>query len=330
MIVFEFQAKRIIWQTRTMLMLGKTMRYLKHYCLIAFSLACLQGAARAADDFGFGGGGEVKASFSNMQNRERDRYDRALDVSASIPLFETKSGGSLVKYSVSAAYGSKEEQVPVIPRALELYDGRVSAGAVILNSKTREMYMLRLGASIAEEKDTLSDPQERLSFFGMGTHHAKPNLTYLYGLGYSYVFGRGLLFPAFGVNWKIDERQDINFILPLQARYGYIVNPAIKVSLYSAAFGNQFRFKNQGLYPGNSDVLYLHSSGVKLGVGAEYKVFTAWTLGADIATVLRRDDSISSDSQNDLAQDKTAHDYIFQAFCKYSFDSRHQHREESK
>jgi len=318
-------------QVRTDKLCNKgTMKITKYLCLLLMYLACLEAAASAADDFGFGDGGEIKASFSNMQDRERDRYNSSLDLSASIPVCETKRGDSLIKYSVSAAYGSQEEVLSIVARTLELYDGRVSAGAVITNSKSREMYMFRLGASIAEEKDTLSDPQERLSFFWMATHHAIPSLTYLYGLGYSYVFGRGLLFPAFGVNWKIDEKQELNFILPLQVRYGYKVSPLFKASLYSAAFGNQFRFKNEGLYPGNSDTLYLHTSGVKLGAGVEYKVLRDWALGTDIDMVLRRDDSISSDSNNDLAQASTAHDFLFQAFCKYSFGSWNQHKEELK
>lgn len=287
-------------------------------------LAFVSAGARAADDFGFGGGGELKAGFSAMQNgdllgRGRDRYDRTLDLSASMPVYAVKSDTSFIKYSLTASLGAQDEQLSIVPRALRLYDARVTAGAAIINDASREMYMLRVGVGIAEEQDSLPDAHERLSVFWMGTHHSRPDLTYLYGAGYSYIFGRGQLFPAFGLNWKIDEKRELNFILPIQARYSCKVSPVLKASLYSALFGNEYRFKNQGLYPGYSDTLYLHTVGFKLGTGVEYKAFPGWTLGADIATVLRRDVKISADSNDDLAQERTSGDFSFQLSCKWSF-----------
>ena len=302
------------------------MRVIKRFFIMLLSLACLSAALYAADaeDIGLGGGGEIRAAFSGLQDRGRDQYDRTLDVSASVPVYNTRSDTSIIRYSVSAALNSQEERLSIVPNTLQLYDARVTAGAVITNNISGEMNMFRAGVSAAEEKDSLFDPEERLSFIWMATHHGRPGLTYIYGAGYSYIFGRGRLFPAFGLNWKIDEKRDLNFILPLLVRYGYKVSPTLKASLYSALFGNQFRFKNQGLYPGNSDTLYLHTVGFRLGAAVEYKAFPGWTLGADIGSVIRRDASISSDSNDDLAQEKMNGEFFFQVSCKWSFGGRSQ------
>lgn len=302
------------------------MKIVKRFCLTVLSFACLSAAVYASDaeDIGFGGAGEIKAGFSGTQDRGRDQYDRLLDISASVPVRDAKSDTSFIRYSVNVALDSREEHLAIVPNTLQLYDARVSAGTVAINNKSREMCMFRVGVSIAEEKETLSDPQERLSFLWMGTYRKRPNLTYIYGAGYSYIFGRGRLFPALGFNWKIDEKRDLNFILPLRARYVYKASPLLKASLYSAVFGDQYRFKNQGLYPGQPDTLYLHTVGFKLGAGAEYKASPGWTFGADMGTVIRRDADVSAsaDSSGELAQDRMNGEFFFQASCKWSFGGR--------
>ncbi len=289
-------------------------------CLTA---VCLAAGVNAADDFGFGDSSSLKLSFSGLQNggftRARDRYNRTSDISASVPVYSTKNDTLITKYSISAAVTSQEEQLPLVPKAFLFYEARLSAGAVTVRNKTGEMNMFRLGAGVAEEQDSLSDAHPRLNFLWMASRRGRPGITYLYGLSYSYILGRGLLFPAFGFNWKIDEKQDMNFIVPILVRYNYKVSPVLKTSAYSSIFGNQFRFKNQGLYPGYSDTLYFHTVGFKLGTGAEYKLLPALTLGADIAAVLRRDIRIATDSDNDVMAEKTNGDIFFQASCRYNF-----------
>jgi hypothetical protein len=302
------------------------MKISKYFCLMTVSLVCLSSAVYAteAEDIGFGGGGEIKASFSGLQGRDGNQYDKMFGLSASVPVYNAKSGDCFARYSVSGAIDSQEERLSIVPNTLQLYDARVAAGAVITNIKSREMYMFHLGLSAAEEKDVLSDVQERVSFLGMGTYRSRPNLVYIYGAGYSYIFGRGRLFPAFGFNWKIDEKRSLNFFLPLQVRYSVKVSTVLKASLYSVLFGNQYRFKNQAMYPGQPDILYLHTVGIKLGLGAEYKAFPGWALGADIGTVLRRDADISQDGTDEIAQEKMNGEFFFQASCKWSFGGRAQ------
>jgi hypothetical protein len=78
------------------------------------------------------------------------------------------------------------------------------------------------------------------------------------------------------------------------------------------------------MYPGQPDILYLHTVGIKLGLGAEYKAFPGWALGADIGTVLRRDADISQDGTDEIAQEKMNGEFFFQASCKWSFGGRAQ------
>ena len=74
----------------------------------------------------------------------------------------------------------------------------------------------------------------------------------------------------------------------------------------------------------------MHTVGFKLGTGVEYKAFPSWTLGADIATVIRREDKITDDSNNGLAEERTSGDFSFQISCKWSFGVRNQAAQQVK
>lgn len=280
--------------------------------------------AHAADDFLSGEVPGIRIDFAgtpagDLSGSPLDYYDHGLNIAAGIPLGVMRSGNSFVNFSLSPSFGIEQAETSFLSRTFQFYDTRFSVNASMFGSN-QEMYSLRIGAGCAEERETITSPHTRLSFLGMGTYHKTPRLVYFYGLSYSYILGKGLLFPVLGLTWKISPRWDMSAVLPVLFKFGYQITPAMRTTLYTSIFGNQFHFKNDNDFPGESDSLYFHTVGGRLGAGIEYRV-SHWTVGADLGTNIRREIRIS-DSSTDLVAHQVNGGAYARVFSRWSFGGR--------
>jgi hypothetical protein len=138
-----------------------------------------------------------------------------------------------------------------------LYSGGASVASLMLG-RDGNVYLAAVGASAAEDDETLSDVDPRFFGLGLATRRlSKSGVVLAYGGSYTYVFGRGLLLPAFGVFWKINPKWSLSGVAPFLVAARYRAGESVDLRLRTGIAGNGYRFSNQGEFPGSPDTLYL-------------------------------------------------------------------------
>jgi len=147
-----------------------------------------------------------------------------LFLNTNIPLGGThlNPDGSIIGYQffASAQFASSSTEITFLSRDPDLYNGGLRFTAVMLG-KGLNMYVASVGASFAEDQETIGDMKPRFSGLGLGTHRKSEKTTFVYGGAYSYTFGRGRAVPLFGIMWKLNPSWSLSTVLPLSVRATY-------------------------------------------------------------------------------------------------------------
>src|SRR5262245_48938051 len=238
--------------------------------------------ARAEDEFEFkllrpvvsvSMTGEPDADF---QDGDGQFKQSSLTVGANVPLggVHVHSGGDLLAHQVllTALAGTGRQTIDAPPLDLtpRLYNGLL-AGSVLFGTTKGNLYYGSLGASFAEEDDAEGGPQARPYGLFLGTFRNSHGVMFTYGAAFTYVFGRGLLLPAFGVVWSPNKTWTISGFLPFSWRFSQKLNDKFKMNYLLYAAGQQYRFANDGSFPPVADsTVYESMREGHLGAEIEY------------------------------------------------------------
>jgi hypothetical protein len=132
----------------------------------------------------------------------------------------------------------------------------------------RDSFRLQLGAFVAEQVALLGSAQVHPRAVFVGTHRAGDDLRLLYGLGYTYDFGRGLPIPLLGLVWRMAPRWRLDALLPVVVRATYAASDRFSVDFGTAVAGEQFRYRvatPAGAPEGPHEIL--HIARLRLGPG---------------------------------------------------------------
>jgi hypothetical protein len=214
---------------------------------------------------------------NGITNLNDEEFGRGtLFLNTNIPLGGThlRPEGSIVGYQffASAQFASSSTDITFLSRNPDLYNGGLRFTAVMLG-KGLNMYVASIGASFAEDQDTIGDMKPRFSGLGLGTHKKSEKTTFVYGGAYTFTFGRGRVLPLFGVMWKLNSRWSLSTVLPLTVRATYHPGPNGKFHMLLTPAGDEFRFSNEDPveFSGKEDTVFLRLTGIKLGAEWEYK-----------------------------------------------------------
>jgi len=148
----------------------------------------------------------------------------------------------------------------------------------LLATRKGNLFLLMLGASIAEEEDTIDDPDPLFSGLGLFVDRRTEKLAFLYGVAASYPYRLEFVTPVLGVRWQYHPRWSLFAAAPFLARTTYSGSEKTKLHFLVAFAGDQPRFTNQGVLVPEPDVLFLKTKQLRLGVKFDYHLSRKTTL----------------------------------------------------
>jgi len=212
----------------------------------------------------FTGIGTTKADFSD-EDIDGDFRSANLSVLANIPLgpahLDTEGGviGWQPMLLIGAGATDQTFELPGVDREPRLYNGSVNGSLLLISSKPN-IHFISIGASFAEEEETVSDPDIRGSAIYFGTYRKSDAWTFIYGGAYSFVYGRGLLLPAFGIIWTPNRNWTLSGVFPFGWRLSQKLGETTFLNYVVWVSGQRYGFENDGTFavPGEfrSDKVY--------------------------------------------------------------------------
>jgi len=248
--------------------------------LLLAVLAAAVGAARADDEFDFrlirpvvtlSAWGTPPVA---LQENGGDFSSSTITLGANIPLGPTRihPGGTLLghQFLLGATASTTSQTIDALDTNPRLYAGGITVSALFASSGGN-LYLGSLGASFAEDQDTIDDLDTRLFALGLGSWRKNDELMFIYGAALTYVYARQLILPAFGVVWHPNPTWTLTGTLPFYIRLSQKFRPALQMNYLLYATGQRYRFANNGLFPGQDAVVYERVGENHLGAEIEYR-----------------------------------------------------------
>ncbi len=160
--------------------------------------------------------------------------------------------------------------LPVVADDDRFYRLGLSLGAFHLAS-ARRLYWVELGAFVAEQSRLLGEATPRVFALGLGTAPLTESATLIYGLGYTFDFGRGLPLPFLGLAWRWSPAWRFDLLVPVLARVTWRATDALSVMLGSAVAGDIFRYRGADA-AGNQETRLLRIARLRTGLGGRYSL----------------------------------------------------------
>src|SRR6267142_468188 len=219
-------------------------------CVVA-AAAMTASPARADDEFEFkllrptvsvSALAEPNADFKDADGQFRANN---FTLGTNIPLggVHIHTKGDLVAHQILltalAGTGSQTIDSPALELTPRLYTGLL-AGSVLFGTRKGNLYYGSLGASFAEEDDAEGGPQARPYGLFLGSFRNSHGVMFTYGAAFTYLFGRGLLLPAFGVVWSPNPTWTISGFLPFSWRFTQKLSDKFRMNYLLNAAGQQY------------------------------------------------------------------------------------------
>ncbi len=217
--------------------------------------------------------------------------------SASVVVFGRDSEPTDSKVSFKAAYDN------LMINSIRSDLSKTSISRVRLSLTDRfvhnsELYSFTLSGDDTGETlgSTTSTILPTASFLATWTFENKAKL--LYGTAYSYVFGRGILFPIIGVSWKSSGDWRFLTIVPV----AFIVEKNFKDNFSFDAFvkaaGFSSKMSTDSVLTGPSDSATIRQRGADLGAGLGYRFNEDFKLSGQLGISVARSIEITSSTSN--------------------------------
>ena len=216
--------------------------------------------------------------------------DRRLGLHAAFSLYSYLSrGADGVSGLQVMAQLDLHAAMPELPAAgddLRWLGGRLGFSALYLN-RAQETFYLWVGASIAEDSDSLDPPQVRPEVLGFGSYRLNDTWALLYGGASTYRFGAETALPLLGVSVVPVSWLRIILLAPLVAGVELQVRDDLELSLFAAAAGGQQRITNQ-TFPEEPRILRLNIVQGRYGATVRYRPLDGLELSATVGLLAPR------------------------------------------
>jgi hypothetical protein len=230
---------------------------------------------------------------------------------ANIPLgsVHVRTGSKILasQWMLTMGGGATDQTLDVVPRQPRLYNGLLNVSYLFASHKPN-LHYISIGGSFAEDQDTVSSNLDtRLSALYLGTYHKSQTMNFIYGGAYSFVYGRGLLLPAFGLLWIPNQTWSLTGAVPFYWRLTQKFNHAFALNYLLYASGQRYGFKNDNDFAGVTDTkVYERTTEQRLAAEAEYHPANGFTLlfQAGVAVARRLGFSSLGSSSLDLLDEQ--------------------------
>jgi Domain of unknown function (DUF6268) len=243
-------------------------------------------------------------------------------LNANIPLGPTHihPGGKVLghQFLLGAMGSTTSQNIDPLPSDPRLYSGALIFSTVIAGSKGN-LYLGSVGASFAEDEDTIHDLDTRLFALGLGSWRTSKEFMFIYGGALTYIYGRQALLPAFGLAWTPNPTWSLTGLVPFYWRLSQKLTPTLRMNYLLYVVGQRYRFANDAVFAGQDPVVYERQHESHIGAEIEYKATTDLSLAAQAGIAGRRHLSFSDLDENDFVDDMIDPAPYFKATLRYAF-----------
>jgi hypothetical protein len=247
--------------------------------LVVAILAAATGAAHAQDEFDFRLIRPVvtlsawTTPDAELQENGTEFGSSTFLFGANIPLGSTKihPDGKVLghQFLLGLTASATDQEIEALPRDPRLYFGGLTLSAVVAGQKN--LYLWSIGGSFAEDEDTIDDLDTRLFALGLGTYRTSPEFMFIYGAALTYIYGRELLLPAFGIAWTPNETWTVMGAVPFYWRVSQNLGEKWRMNYLLYVAGQRYRFANDGVFPGQNAIVYERQRQRFLGAEIEWR-----------------------------------------------------------
>ncbi len=247
---------------------------------------------------------QIVAGFSDVSARVfRDidgTYDAsALTLEATVPVIgessRSEQSGSYLLLARSR-FSAVTPQISFLSYSRTLWISTVGLTGGIRTS-SGHLYLLSLNGGAAEDERVIGNPRLRPTGSLLGKYQLENTFAFIYGLSYSYVFGRGLLLPMLGAHCTVAQNLAMHVILPYSFELEYNELQDLRFELVARANGDQIHVKNDNGFLPQSPVVYLKNSQVEVALNVSIELGQRWWLCGEAG--ISRDRRFAVGTQND-------------------------------
>jgi polyhydroxybutyrate depolymerase len=159
--------------------------------------------------------------------------------------------------------------LPAVSAGDRFYRLGVSLGGFYLTPQ-RNLFWIQAGLFVAEQSQLLDDPRWHVYGVGLGTARVAATARLVYGLGYTFDFGRGLPLPFLGVDWRCAPAWRLDVLLPVLARLTWRATTAWSLTLGTTVAGDIFRYRASDALGTGQEIRDLRIARLRAGGGARY------------------------------------------------------------
>jgi len=218
-------------------------------------------------------------------------------ISAVIPVSRSlrmgDGGPSLQQFSLTASLRRNNTEVPTLTLERTVTTAALGASWVYL-SGSKQLYTISGSVGIAEDKLIGASPELRFRLTALGSHRFSEAAMLLYGANYSAVFGRDLLLPILGMNFKMSSDWSGTVILPFSMSVRYAATKDIILKAGLSAMGERVRVKNHTDYADEPSVLQLRTTGAKASLTFIGKISNDFRMDVEAGALAHRNLELTS------------------------------------
>lgn len=182
--------------------------------------------------------------------------------------------GSVSGVRVLAQFRLEGERVGMMGTDQRVTKGALGVTALYLSPRL-DLYGLYVGGAIAESRETLDAPKIMPTVLGFATHRSSDHLSWIYGGGFGYAFGRPWLLPAAGVLWRPTEAWNVSTLLPVFADVARTLGEHVTADVIASVSGDTFGYTDQG------ETLRARLAQGRAGLGVTYRWGRHWAWRAE-------------------------------------------------
>jgi hypothetical protein len=223
---------------------------------------------------------QVSVGFSAASDRSLQNTSGWLDLNtaflrAVVPVFYyrvTSVDGSSVYFVLARGHFSPlYSEISFLPSIQTSYQASAGVTAGIATTG-HHLYLLTIDGGFSENDKSIDHPQVRPTGSLMGKYHLDDSFAFLYGLSYSYTFGRGLVVPLLGTHCSLARDLNLHLVLPYSLEINYQEVPALRFGLVIRANGDQVHIEKADGLTSPSSPIFVKMSGIQGAVDVSFEL----------------------------------------------------------
>lgn len=165
-----------------------------------------------------------------------------------------------------------------------------AGSSVIFNTGNKNTWIGNFTVGMAEDLITIQSFQLRFSGLAALKHKLNGDFSYLAGVYYSFIYGRGLPLPILGAVIRTGDKSKLKIILPLNVSWKLKLNPydMLTVFIQPDGFQHNFATLNDSLFILRNNIVRFRQQSFKIGASVKIGLSEHIHITPEIGYLARR------------------------------------------